>query len=100
MNLARRKYDRADPLPPGVSTHAQSLGREIVLLGAVQVGEIIAIERGRFTAAYRLILPDSAVSTWRPASDSAAARRALLEHLDDWLNAAGVVSAGSRGRRA
>lgn len=71
-----------------------TLGREAVMLGRVQVGEIMPTEQGRFSACFRLTLPDASATSWRPARDVAAARRLAAIKINDWLNAAGVVPIG------
>lgn len=64
-------------------------GRELVMLGLVQVGEIIPLEdQRRHKASYRIMLPDCAAVSWRPAVDIEAARRGVLHHINEWLNAA------------
>lgn len=80
-----------------VSFEPQPSGRETVLLGRVTVGEIspTADPRGRYTMCFRLALPDSAAGAWQPATNSEAARRGVLQHLNDWLNAADVRPNGS-----
>jgi hypothetical protein len=80
-----------------VSFEPQPSGRETVLLGRVTVGEIspTADPRSRYTMCFRLALPDSAAMPWQPAIDMAAARRGVLKHLNDWLNAADVRPNGS-----
>lgn len=71
-----------------------ALGREAVMLGRVQVGEIMPIDGGRHQASFRLMLPDVSASSWRPALDFADARRLALVKINDWMNAAGVVPIG------
>ena len=72
-----------------------TLGREAVMLGRVQVGEIMPNDGGfRHQAAFRLLLPDASATTWRPARDLTDARRLALIKINDWLNAAGVVPIG------
>lgn len=64
-------------------------GREAVMLGQVQVGEIMPLEdQRRHKASYRIMLPDCAAIAWRPVPDIEAARRGVLHHINDWLNAA------------
>jgi hypothetical protein len=58
------------------------------MLGRVQVGEIMPTERGRFSACFRLTLPDASASSWRPAANIEAARRLAVIKINDWLNAA------------
>jgi hypothetical protein len=70
-------------------------GREAVMLGRVQVGEIMPTERGRYQACFRLMLPDASASSWRPAADIAAARRLALVKINDWLNAADLRPNGA-----
>jgi hypothetical protein len=65
-----------------------TLGREAVMLGRVQVGEIMPTDGGRHQACFRLLLPDASATSWRPARDVADARRLALVKINDWLNAA------------
>lgn len=72
-----------------------TLGREAVMLGLVQVGEIMPTDGGRHQACFRLTLPEASTSSgWRPATDLADARRLALIKINDWLNAAGVTPIG------
>jgi len=72
-----------------------TLGREAVMLGAVQVGEIMPTDGGRHQACFRLTLPEASTSSsWRPARDFDDARRLALIKVNDWLNAAGVTPIG------
>jgi hypothetical protein len=71
-----------------------TLGREAVMLGRVQVGEIMPTGGKRFQFAFRLSLPDTGASAWRPAADLTEARRLAAIKINDWMNAAGVVPAG------
>jgi len=66
-----------------------TLGREAVMLGRVQVGEIMPTDGGRHQACFRLTLPEASTSaSWRPARDIAEARRLACIKINDWLNAA------------
>lgn len=67
----------------------QSSGRELIKLGAVQIGEIMPNDniRSRFKVTFRLRLPESQAWTWRPAYDAADARRRAELHISDWLEA-------------
>jgi hypothetical protein len=77
-----------------VEFRADTVGREVILLGRVQVGEIMRNESARHQACFRLMLPEaSASTTWRPARDVDDARRLALIKINDWLNAAGLVPA-------
>jgi hypothetical protein len=76
-----------------VAFKPQQLGRELVMLGQVQVGEIVPIEAGRYSASYCLHLPQCP-TRWRPAADAETARRLVLAHVNDWLNAAGLTPLG------
>ncbi len=71
-----------------------TLGREAVMLGRVQVGEIMPTASGRHQVCFRLLLPDASATSWRPARDLADARRLALVKINDWLNAAGVTPIG------
>jgi hypothetical protein len=71
-----------------VAFRTLTLGREAVMLGRVQVGEIMPTDGGRHQACFRLSLPDASASSWRPAADIADARRLALVKINDWLNAA------------
>jgi hypothetical protein len=73
-----------------------ALGREAVMLGRVQVGEIMPTDGGRHQACFRLSLPDVSASSWRPCADIADARRLALIKINDWLNAAGVTPTGAQ----
>jgi hypothetical protein len=72
-----------------------TLGREAVMLGRVQVGEIMPTDGGRHQACFRLLLPDASATSWRPARDLADARRLALVKVNDWLNAADLRPSGS-----
>jgi hypothetical protein len=65
-------------------------GREAVMLGRVQVGEISPTlnPRGRFPVCFRLSLPDCSSHAWQPAHDVADAQRQAIDKINDWLNAA------------
>jgi hypothetical protein len=74
-----------------------TLGREAVMLGRVQVGEIMPTERGRHQACFRLTLPEASTSSsWRPCADIADARRLACVKINDWLNAADLRPNGSK----
>lgn len=78
-----------------VAFRPEAIGREVILLGRVQVGEIMRNEGLRHQACFRLMLPEaSASSTWRPARDVEDARRLALIKINDWMQAAGLVPAG------
>lgn len=72
-----------------------ALGREAVMLGRVQVGEIMPNDGGRHQMCFRLLLPDASATSWRPARDLADARRMALAKINDWLNAAGLAPSGA-----
>lgn len=78
-----------------VAFQPAALGRETILLGRVQVGEIVPIERGAWQASFRLLLPEASATSWRPARDVADARRLALIKINDWLNAAGLAPSGA-----
>ena len=66
-----------------------SSGREAVVLGCIDVGEIspVADPRSRYPICFRIMLPGLAVG-WHPARDLADARAKSLSRINDWLNAA------------
>ena len=66
-----------------------SSGREAVVLGCIDVGEIspVADPRSRYPMCFRIMLPGLAMG-WTPARDLADARRLSLHRINDWLNAA------------
>lgn len=70
-----------------------SIGRETIMLGRVQVGEISPSvdPRSRFPFCFRLELPDASSRAWQPARDVADARRQVVGKINDWLDAAGVA---------
>jgi hypothetical protein len=74
-----------------------SPGREAVMLGRVQVGEISPTlnPRGRYPVCFRISLPDSSSNAWQPAQDVADAQRQALDRINDWMNAAGVRPNGA-----
>ena len=73
-----------------------TLGREAVMLGRVQVGEIMPTDGGRHQACFRLTLPEASTSSsWRPARDFADARRLACVKINDWLNAADLRPNGA-----
>ncbi len=72
-----------------------SFGRETILLGRVQVGEIMPIERGHWAASFRLHLPEASASSWRPARTMDEARRLATIKINDWLNAADLRPNGA-----
>jgi len=71
-------------------------GREAVMLGRVQVGEISPVHdpRSIFPMCFRLDLPNVQTKAWTPARDADDARRLVLARLNDWLNAAGLRPIG------
>ena len=69
-----------------------SPGRESIVLGLVQVGEISPTldPRSRFPMCFRLDLPGCSSRAWQPARDTDDARRQALERINDWMEAAGL----------
>ncbi|WP_296741403.1 hypothetical protein [Mesorhizobium sp.] len=78
-----------------VAFRTLSHGREAVMLGRVQVGEIMPTDGDRFGACFRLTLPDASATSWRPARDIPAARRLALIKINDWLDAADLRPNGA-----
>ncbi|PPQ42144.1 hypothetical protein [Rhodopseudomonas palustris] len=73
------------------------LGREAVVLGRVQVGEIMEIEGDRGGACFRLNLPEASTTSWRPARDCDEARRLSRGQVSDWIEAAGLRPVRAKG---
>lgn len=71
-------------------------GREQIVLGAINVGEIMPTSdpRSRYPTCFRLALPDCSSQPWQPALDIADARRKAIEKINDWMIAAGVRPIG------
>jgi hypothetical protein len=67
-----------------------SPGREVIVLGLVDIGEISPVHnpRSRFPICFRLDLPGCSSRAWTPARDLADAKRQALGRINDWLNAA------------
>ena len=74
----------------GVTFQHLGLGREAVVLGRVQVGEIMELDSDRAGACFRLMLPEASATNWRPVRDRDEARRLSRVKVADWLNAAGL----------
>jgi len=74
-----------------------SAGREAIVLGLVDIGEISPVldPRSRFEMCFKLDLPGSSSRAWQPARDVDDARRQVLMRINDWLNAAGVRPNGA-----
>jgi hypothetical protein len=72
-----------------------SPGREQIVLGAVNVGEIMPTSLGsRCPTCFRIALPDASSMAWQPARDVADARRRAIEKINDWMIAAGLRPVG------
>ncbi|MBR1150110.1 hypothetical protein [Bradyrhizobium sp. JYMT SZCCT0428] len=78
-----------------VAFQPAALGRETIMLGRVQVGEIMPSGESGRRACFRLTLPESSATSWRPASDMTEARRLAATKINDWLNAAGLRPDGA-----
>lgn len=67
-----------------------SAGREAIVLGLVDVGEISPVMHPsrHCEMCFRLELPGLSSRAWQPARDAADARRQALARINDWLNAA------------
>lgn len=81
--------------PDGVAFQRLGLGREAVVLGRVQVGEIMELDGNKFGACFRLMLPEASATNWRPVRDRDEARRLSSIKVNDWLNAAGLRPIGA-----
>jgi hypothetical protein len=71
----------------------QELGREVAMLGVVQVGEVMRQLGRPAQASYAVWLPDVPKS-FRPAPSVSAARSAVQAAIDDWLLRIGVFYPG------
>ncbi|ODM71700.1 NADAR family protein [Bradyrhizobium elkanii] len=67
-----------------------------MLIGRVEVGEIMPADAGRTQACFHLSLPGASGSSWHPAADITEARRLAAIMINEWMNAAGVVPAGRK----
>lgn len=75
-----------------VSFERSGLNREVAKLGAVAIGEVVALETPRGARAWwRTYLPDDEVRAPIGAPSLERARRDLSEHVWQWLERAGVV---------
>lgn len=79
-----------------VAFRPSSSGREVILLGRMEIGEISPTvdPRSRFPTCFCINLPGSSSKAWQPARDIADARRQALEKINDWMIAAGVRPIG------
>ncbi|XUM25072.1 hypothetical protein ACRAVF_33955 (plasmid) [Bradyrhizobium oligotrophicum S58] len=70
-----------------------STGRESIMLGLVQVGEITPTMApdSRFPTCFRLDLPNVSSRTWHPSRSIDDARRQAAEMIGNWMDAAGLV---------
>ena len=73
-------------------------GREAIVLGLVDIGEISPVHdpRSRYSTCFRLDLPGTSSRAWQPARDITDAKRQVLVKINDWLNAADLRPNGSR----
>jgi hypothetical protein len=73
-----------------------SPGRESIMLGRVQVGEISPTMHpsSRHPTCFRLDLPGVSSRAWHPSRSIEDARRLAAQKINDWLNAAGVMPVG------
>jgi len=72
---------------------AAELGRELVTLGNIRIGEVSASLHGAHRATYRLWLPDLRSSP-RPAPSVEMARHQVRQAVEDWLVRAGIFYPG------
>jgi hypothetical protein len=81
----------SDDLHDGVvAFEPLSSGRERILLGRVDVGEI-AGDDPQTRPCFRLLLPGVSSRPWHPARSIEDARRQAVEKIGDWIDAAGLV---------
>ncbi|WP_316214322.1 hypothetical protein [Bradyrhizobium sp. SZCCHNR2032] len=70
-----------------------SPGRESIMLGLVQVGEISPTMHpsARHPTCFRLDLPGVSSRAWHPSRSIEDARRLAAEKINDWICAAGLT---------
>ncbi|WP_316172437.1 hypothetical protein [Bradyrhizobium sp. SZCCHNRI2049] len=75
-----------------------SPGRESIMLGLVQVGEISPTlhPSSRAPTCFRLMLPGVSSRPWHPAQSIEDARRLAAAKIGDWIEAAGLTPATRR----
>lgn len=73
-----------------------SPGRERIMLGLMQVGEISPTmdPSSRLPICFRLDLPGVSSRAWHPSRTIEDARRQAAVKINDWLNAAGLTPQG------
>ena len=76
-------------MTPAITFAPIAMGRLAVMLGRVQVGEIMPIG-GRHQACFKVALPEAASCAWRPARDLDEAKKLARCAIGDWLAAAGL----------
>ena len=79
-------------MTPILKFERRELGREVAMLGAIQIGEVMS-QLGRPHATYAVWLPDVPKS-FRPADSMFGARSALVRAVDNWLLRIGVFYPG------
>ncbi|WP_316228359.1 MULTISPECIES: hypothetical protein [unclassified Bradyrhizobium] len=72
-----------------------SPGRESIMLGLVQVGEISPTMHpsARHPTCFRLDLPGVSSRAWHPSRSIEDARRLAAEKIGEWIDAAGLLPA-------
>lgn len=84
-----------------VTFEHSGLGRERVLLGAVAIGEVVALSTPRGARAWwRTYLPDDEVRAPIGAPSFERAREDVSEHVWRWLECAGVALTRSRDHQS
>ncbi|WP_315804055.1 hypothetical protein [Bradyrhizobium sp. SZCCHNS3002] len=75
-----------------------STGRESIMLGLIQVGEIAPTPdpSSRTPTCFRLMLPSVSSRPWHPAHSIEDARRQAAEKIGEWIDAAGLVPVAAR----
>jgi hypothetical protein len=79
-----------DPHEGVVAFRPLTPGRQAIVLGLVDIGEISPTldPRSRFPVCFRLDLPCCSSRAWTPARDVDDAKRQALIKISDWLDAA------------
>lgn len=86
-----------DPHEGVVAFRPLTPGRQAIVLGLVDIGEISPTldPRSRYPTCFRLDLPGCSSRAWTPARDVDDAKRQAIAMINDWLNAADLRPNGT-----